>query len=206
MAGDYIEVTMEAVSAADPTSTKKFANVFHFRRLAGPGSPIKSQINTAFQTDIGAIVLLAVNEDYQQTFNVIRFIDDALDLPMQFAQAGVGAVTGQRLPDFVTASLGLKSLTRGRFARGRKSFGPITESSTTGDELTAGAIVLFGNVATAIATGFTDASSNVWIPIVRSSKPPAQYRVNPVVVVSYDIVTVTVNSMLGILKRRKVKA
>jgi len=205
MPGDYCEVTMLATSAADPTATKNFANVYHFRRLAGPGSAIKSQINSAFQTAIGDILLLALNVDYQQTFNVVRFFDDALDLPQQFTQAGVGAIAGERLPDFVTASIGLKCAVRSRSARGRKSLGPITESSTTGDELTAGAITLFGNYATALATGFTDASANVWIPVVKSGKPPAQYTVNPVTVVTYDVASVTVNSILGLLKRRKVK-
>jgi hypothetical protein len=206
MAGDYIEIAALAVSAADPTATKKFANVYHFARIAGAGTPIKSQLNTAFQSTIVAPLLLALNEDYQQTFNVVRFIDDALDLPQEFAQAGVGAITGQRLPDFVTASIGLKSAVRSRSARGRKSLGPITESSTTGDELTAGAITLFGAYATALAGGFTDGSGNVWASVVRSSKPPAQYRVNPVVVQVYYVTLVTVISILGILKRRKVRA
>lgn len=205
MAGNYAEITMLATSAADPTSTKAIANVYHFRRLAGPGSAIKAQLNAAFQTAIGDVLLNALNEDYGQTFNVVRFFDDALDLPEQFTQTGVGQISGQRLPDFVTASIGLKSAVRSRSGRGRKSLGPISESSTTGDELSAGAITLFGLYATALATGFTDASGNVWIPVIKSGKPPAQYVVNPVVVVSYDVVSVVVNSILGVLKRRKVR-
>lgn len=205
MAGDFVEIVCLATSAADPTATKPFANVYHFRRLAGPGSAIKSEINTAFQTDIVTPLLNALNEDYAQTFNVVRFFDDATDLAIQFTETGVGAITGARLPDYVTANVGLKTFVRSRSARGRKSLGPLSKSSTIGDELTSGAITLFGLYATALATGFTDASGNVWIPIVKSGKPPAQYIINPVVVVSYDVVLCTVNSLLGLLKRRKVR-
>lgn len=205
MPGDYVEITMNATSAADPTATKKIANVYQFRRLAGPGSAIKTQIETAFQASIGAALLLCLNEDYQQTNNVVRFFDDALDLPLEVTQVGVGAITGARMPDYVTVSVLLKSAVRSRSGRGRKSLGPITKASTVGDELTSGFITTCGGYATALISGFTDASANIWIPVVKSGKPPAEYTVNPVTVVTYDVALVGINSVLGILKRRKVR-
>src|SRR6185369_10229806 len=205
MAQDFCEVTMLATIAPDPTTSKNVANVYHFRRASGVGTPSKSEINTAFQAGIAAPLLLTLNEDYAQTYNVVRFFDDALDLPILFTQTGVGAIVGQRLPDYATATVRLKGNVRSRSGRGRKSYSPITEADTTGDDLTSAAKTRFDTVAAAILAGFTDASGNVWVPVVKSNKPPAQYTVNPVYVVTYDIIQTAANINLGILKRRKVK-
>lgn len=205
MAFDYIEVAMLGTIAADPTYSKNVANVYHFQRIAGAGTPVKSQINTAFQAGIGAAVIAALNVDYSQTFNTVRFFDAATDAPEEFAQAGVGAIPGERLPDYVTATVRLKGYIRSRSARGRKSYSPITEADSTGDNLTAGAKTRFDTVAAAILAGFTDASGNVWIPTIKSGKPPAQYTVDPVFVVAWAVASCTANINLGVLKRRKIK-
>jgi len=205
MAQDYVEIAMLGVSTAETVTAKNIANVYQFRRVITGSGPLKSQIDTAFQAAIGDIVLLALSVDYTQSMNTIRFFDDALDAPLPFTHTGVGGVAGQRSPDYVSATVRLKSNVKGRFARGRKSYGPIAESSTTGDHLTAGAITLFTNVAAAILAGFTDAGGNQWVPTVKSSLPPAQYTENPVTVVTYYVTAAIVNTNLGILKRRKVK-
>jgi hypothetical protein len=205
MADDYIEVGMLGVIAADPSISKNIANIYQFRRLAVVAPPSKAEINTAFQASIGAAVLAALNVDYTQTFNTVRFFDNAIDPAQEFVQAGVGAIAGERQPDYVTATVRLKASIRSRSGRGRKSYSPITEADTTGDNLTAGAKTRFDTVAAAILAGFTDASGNIWKPVIKSSKPPAQYTVNPVTLAVYDVISATANINLGILKRRKVK-
>jgi len=205
MALDNVEIAMLGVIAADPSYSKNVANVYQFRRtLTGP-APSKSEINTAFQASIGAAVIAALNVDYAQSFNSIRFFDDALDPIVSFTQAGVGAIAGERAPDYVTATVRLKGNVRSRSGLGRKSYSPIAETDTTGDNLATAAKTRFDTVAAAILAGFTDASGNVWIPIIKSTIPPAQYTVNPVNLVIYDIVSTSANINLGILKRRKVK-
>ena len=205
MAFDNVEIAMLGVIAADPTISKNVANVYQFRRtLTGP-APSKTEINAAFQASIGAAVIAALNVDYAQTFNNIRFFDDALDPIVPFAEAGVGAIAGERAPDYVTATVRLKGNVRSRSGLGRKSYSPLTESDTTGDNLATAAKTRFDAVAAAIAAGFTDASGNVWIPIIKSTIPPAQYKENPVNLIIYDVVSVSANLNLGVLTRRKIK-
>jgi hypothetical protein len=191
--------------AADPTISKNVANVYHFRRLAGIVSPGKASINTAFQTAIGDLVLAALNVDYSQTYNVVRFFDDAIDPAEQFVQAGVGAIAGERLPDYVTATVRLKGNVRSRSGRGRKSYSPITEVDSTGDNLSTAERTRWNTVAAAILAGFTDGDGNQWISIIKSGVLPAQYKMNPTTVVTYNVIQTSTNANLGILKRRKVK-
>lgn len=199
-----VEVAMKGTSVSDTGEAKTIINVYHFRRTNTTFALSKSQINTAFQAGIGAAVLAALNERYTQSENIIRWVDDALDPPQSFTQTGTGAITGESHPDFVTASLQLKTGLRGRHYRGAKRYAPISEADTKGDVLDASGITLITAIGTAILAGFVDANGNNWEPVILSTTL-SQLQTNPTTVVANDITSTRLNKSLGIMKRRKIK-
>lgn len=205
MAIRYVEIVSQAFAVARGSDQKNIFNIWHWRTAADAVSVNKSNIQAAFQTAIMTPMLAFLNVDYTQTANTVRFFDDALDAPIPFVQTGVGLVTGDRLETFIAAVVRLKSANKGKFARGNKHLGPVSESQSSGDVLTSGAITLLTAIATAVGAGFTDSDGNLWLPIVKSSHAPAQYMTNPVTVVSFDVIAAVVNHTLGSMRRRKVK-
>jgi len=199
------EISMLAVAAAEGGGVKNFANIYHFQRTSPSGTLNKSHVEAEFNTAITPSILAALGVDYTQTFDTVRMVDDALDPAIAVARTGVGARSGLRLPDFSAVTIRLNTATRGRFARGSKHFGPIAQSDCIGDTaLSPTAIARFQTIATAILTGFTDADGNVWLPIILSRVPPAQFKVNPVIYQSYQINAAVVNLTIGTMHRRKV--
>lgn len=205
MAQQYVEIVTQAYAVARGGSTKPIYNVWHFRRTAAVLAVSKAQIEAAFQASVGAALLAFLSVDYTQTNTTVRFFDDALDAPIAFPETGVGAIAGERLETFVAAVFSYKSAVKGKFARGNKHLAPIAEADSNGDVLTSASQTRLQAVADAYKNGFTDAGGNVWIPIVKSNKAPAQYKTNPVVVVTYDVIGVSINKTTGTMKRRKVK-
>lgn len=205
MPNSYVQIVSYGYATAIGGGVKNFINVYYFRRT-GTGNPlVKANIEAAFQTAIMSKVLAAVSVSYTQIQNTVRFIEDALDPPIGFAEVGVGAIAGDRAPDFVAVTLQLRTMVRGRFARGSKHYGPIAESDTLGDTLVAGAVTRFNAIGTALTTGFTDADANTWFPSVVSNKPPAQYKVNPVTLIANDVTSTLLNKSMGTMRRRKIR-
>lgn len=199
------EITMLATAAAAGAGVKNFANVYHFRRTSNGGTLVKANVEAAFYAAISPSILAALSVDYTQIGDSCRMIDDALDSPIFVVRSGVGARTGDRLPDFAAATIRLYTATRGRFARGSKHFGPIAESDSLGDaEVTPTQITRLRAIGTAMLAGFTDSDGNIWKLVVLSRKPPAQYAVNPTTLVTYECTSTLVNLTLGTMRRRKV--
>lgn len=205
MAQQYVEITALAIIQAGGGSSKNVANVYHFRRTGSSLPVVKANVEAAFQTAIGAKVLLALEVDYVMTANTVRFYDDALDPPASFTETGVGAIAAPRDANFVSGTIQLKTGLRGRSGRGSKHYSPFADADIVGDVLTAGAQTRLNAILTAILAGFTDSDGNVWVCQIRSTRPPAQYRVNPVTVVANDVTSGKINKTLGTMKRRKVK-
>lgn len=206
-AGDkqFVEIVVQAATVARGGQSKPVFNIFHYRRTNIVLPVTKAHIETAFQADVGALMLLALNVDYEQTITTIRFFDDATDAPLAFTETGVGAISGERMDSFVAVTVQLKTAIRGRIGRGSKHFGPIGESQSNGDVLVAGSITLFQNLGAGIVDGFTDADANFWQPVIKSGKSPAQYAVNPCTVVTNDVIAYRLNQNPGTMKRRKIK-
>ena len=207
MAQEYVEIITYAYATAIGGSTKNFLNVYDYTRLSTVNPVNKTNIEAAFQTQVGTPLLAALSVSYTQTYTTVRFFDDALDAPQAFTEAGVGAIAGDRAPDYVCVTAQFGTGLRGRSYRGSKHWGPIAETDTLGDCLSvpAGAVTRFTNLYQAFVAGFTDADGNTWVPVVKSSKPPAQYAVNPVTVVANIIVSGKLNKSLGTMRRRKIK-
>lgn len=203
----FIEFITQGYSVARGGGTKKFFNIFHFRRTTTVNVVDKTHINTAFNLIIGPAILAALSVDYTQTANTVRFFENPLDAPFTITQAGVGAIAGDRLPDFAAVVTQFHSGFRGKPFRGSKHWGPIAESDTTGDDLTAGAVTRFTTVMTSVVAGFTDADGNVWVPGIKGGVrfgSPAQYLVAPTTTVWTDIGYGVLNKSLGTMKRRKI--
>lgn len=205
MANMNAQVVAYGVSASQGGGTKNIVNVFNFQRTTDVNPLSKTNIEGAFNTAIMTPMLAALSVDYTQTHVTVRFIDDALDAPASVTRAGVGAIAGERLPDYNAAVVQLKTSLRGRRYRGSKHFGPIAESDTDGDLLVPAAQTRFNTLGTAIVTGFTDADGNVWKSTIVSSMPPAQYKVNPTTVVATIVISKVLNKSVGTMRRRKVK-
>lgn len=203
MAQEFLQVAMQGSIAAGGSSAKTVVNLYHFRRTSLLNPVNKSNINTAFQTAIGDVVLLALQAAYTQQYNIIRFFDDALDFAAPYAQSGVGAIATARSPDYVNAVVRYKANVNSRSGKASNHYAPIAEADTDGDVLTSGAITRFTAIGDAVLAGFTDSDGNNWLPVVKSSKFGAQYKTNPTTVVTFPFVQRIVNHSLGIMKRRK---
>lgn len=206
--GDYIHVVTVGESADGGAGSKPILNSYYFHRVGGPGSPSKSQINTAFQTAIQGPVLAALSVAYGQLINQIRFIDDANDGFQDFTQSHPGIITGERLPDSSAVVVRMKTAVRGKWAQGSKHYGPIAEDDTDGDILETAAAARFATIGTALVSGFTDAGGNVWkstIVSIGSVLHASQLSVNPTTVNANDVTKMLVNQTLGTMRHRKPK-
>lgn len=209
MAHDYVNLVTVASTADEGAGSRPNLNVYAFHRISGSADPSKASINTAFQSAIQAKVLLALHEDYTQTANMIRFWDDYNDPYQTFTQSHQGAVTGERLPDYVAVTLQLKSAIRGRWGRGSKHYSPIAEADTDGDVLTSGSIALFEDIRDALVAGFTDGDGNVWKSFIISLSGPNGSIIPlpplPVTIKGNDVVSSIVNTRTAWMRRRKAR-
>lgn len=201
------ELVMRGQAAAGGSNAKNIAFVFHYRRAAVAVNPTKTALNTIFQANVAAPIVAALNVRYAATFNDVRWLDDAEDPYQPFASALVGAIAGDSMDTFSAAYILFRTAVRGRFARGSKHLGPMSEADSTGgtdDLFNAAALTRLGTVATAMLANLTDATGNIWTPCVVSRKAPAQYKVNPTTVVRNDVTQVLVNKRIGSMRKRKV--
>jgi len=200
------EIQLRGIITGGGAGEIRTSFVFHFRRLATAIDPTKTAINTAFQANISASIAAALNVDWSATTNTVRYIQDALDAPTEFANADDGAITGDRLQSYASAYLLMRSAVRGRFYRGSKHLGPFSESDVTHatgcDIFNAGAVTRLQTICTDILAGFTDATLNVWVPCILS-RAKSQLTENPTTVVTNDVVQILPNQRLGTEIRRK---
>jgi hypothetical protein len=203
-----VETSVIAQVAAGGSNSKPFAFVFHWRRTATVLAVSKAQVDTAFQSSVVVPLALALNLTWTQSNNTVRWVNDALDAPIQFSHAAVGAVTGDRMATIDAAFLLMRTGIRGKSYRGSKHFGPMSESDSTSgtdDIWNAGCLTRLGAVAAAILAGFTDAAGNIWVPSVLSRRL-SQLVSNPTTVVANDVVQIAVNKRIGSMRHRHVKS
>lgn len=205
MAQQYIEIVAKATLAGSVGGSKNIANVFHFRRVSTANPFNKTNVEAAFQGTIMAAVLLASSQDYVQAGTTVRLLDDATDPPQTFAETGPGVIATDRLPGFDSVVVQLKTAIKGKSGRGSKHFAGIPEIQTTQNILTGTGPTLWGAVRDAMIAGFADIDGNVWVLGINSHKAPAQWLVNPVVLVWNDVTAGLLNLTLGTMRRRKVR-
>lgn len=194
------EIVMQGNVAAGGSNATPVNNVFHFRRTGVTVNVSKGNMSAAFKAAIGDIICAAYSLRYTQADVTIRCVDDSTDLATSFAVTTAGAVTGDSLPVDQMVSMNLRTGTRG--VRGGKRYGPIAESSTTGEVLNTAGLLLWNAVQTAHLAGFTDASGNVWVPVVLSKEQSE--LTNPTTIVTFDVTQIVLAKDIRTLKRRKV--
>jgi len=198
----YAQVTMHATVVARGGEVKNVANVYNFRRTTSVNPRVKGNVDTAFQAGIGAAVLAALNVDYEQYANTVRWLDDALDQPQDFTHANVGGRTGQRYDNFTAAFILLK--TTSRKTKGSKHYSPLAESDVEGDGIVSPLTTNLAAIGTAILAGFTDSDGNVWQSTVVNTKN-AIFGVNPTLFGDSIVTAVYPRQTVGTMKRRKVR-
>jgi hypothetical protein len=202
-----IEVHVHGICAAGGSSAK-FSDYSYFYQRQNPALPLptKTQIDAAFQAQVVVPLGTCVNARWTQTRNSIRYIDDALDAFVDFSHAVVGSVTGDSMATTLAAFQIFRTGLRGKSYQGKKHFFPLSESDTVAgsdDLLDATALGRFTALATAELAGFTDASGNIWKPIVFSRKL-SQVKTNPTTVVANLVTAIATNKRIGEMKHRKV--
>jgi hypothetical protein len=201
----YAEVKMFGIADAEGSSDHPFTFSFYFQRANLALGISKAQIEAIFQTNIALPIMAALNVDAIQTFNTVRFPDDALDPPLQVTRTTPGLITGDALPKANTAYLLLRTTNRGRSYRGSKHLFPLSESDTTAgsaDLLNTAAKARFTTIATAINAVMTDAGGNVWTSVILSRKN-SQLTINPTAIVATPVNAVLVNSRIGRMSKRE---
>lgn len=204
----HVEVGANLVAAAGGSNNHNFLFTFNFRRTTVINTPSKTAFETAFQATLMVPMMAALNNRATQTFNAVRWIDDALDAPVPVSRAVVGGVAGDSMAMHVSTYVLLRTGLRGKNYRGAKHFGPVSEADTTAgtdDILNAASLALWATFHTAWAAGFTDANGNVWKPELISRKL-STLRTNPTNIVANDLTLIIQRKSLGRMKKREVKS
>jgi len=197
------EVTINATLAAAGSNVVPIANVFHYTRDSTVPVLSKTSLATKFIADIVDLMVLGQSSRYVVQNVSIRWVDDALDAPLEVADASAGAIGTDSLPADSAVFMLLKTSLRGRRYMGRKFFAGIPEAHTTGDVLNVTGLPFWEDVRDQLMLPSTDAEGNVWRLQVLSRMPPSQLTANPTTVVRTEVTTVKLNSRITDLDRRK---
>ena len=201
----HVEIHMKGAVTAAGSSQKLIDNVFVFRRTATVLAVPKAAIETAFNTNVVAPILLALNNRFTQSMNTVRYLNDATDYPLEVSQAGVGAIAGDSMPVSASAFILMRTGLRGKSYRGSNHLGPMSESDTTGataDLFNAAAQARLATVAAAILAGFTDGTGNVWVPSI-VSRIQSVLKTNPTTIVANDVISCLPNKRVGWMRHRR---
>lgn len=203
----YAEIQVQGVASAQGGRATNTTTVYHFYRSVLGAVLVKSDVDTAFQAAIQTVVNAALNNTWTQQRNIIRWINDVTDPPISFTHINAGGVAGDRMPMHNAAFVRLTTLLRGKSNRGNKHFGPLSENDTTAgsaDILNAGALVNFGNVATALAAGFTSSGGNIWKFTIVSRRKSRLKVGQDGFVYANGVANLAVNKRVGRMRRREI--
>jgi hypothetical protein len=195
-----VQTRAHALSTSEPR-TKPVFNVWDFKRTTTGGTPSKTAAYNAFLTAVMTPLKACLSVSYVTDFSDYRWLDDPLDPYLTTALAATGTVTGDSVPSLNNAYLKLSSGIRGQNNRGSKHLGPIAESSTTLDQLNAGAITLFTTFSGSYLTGFTAADGFIYTPFLVSQQ---KSTFSPTIanVVGVSITSTVLNAVLGRMTKR----
>jgi len=204
MAGPHIFVRVQIRATALSTGelrTKTVYNVYDYKRTTTSGNPSKANFLTAFKTAVITPLSNCLSVSYIAGFSDVRWLDDPLDPYTTNSSIGTGTVAGDSLPSVNNVCMRLGTGVRGRSNRGSKHFGPIAESHTLLDYLTAAAITLWGTFQAAYLANITASDGFVYSPCVVSQKNSV-FNATTATVVANVVTTTTVNNYLGIMRKR----
>ena len=204
----FAEIAVKGHSVESDGGVKPFVNIFHFNRESGPGVGTELELHSAFMTIIAVPMGAVLSASYVADFNIVRFMDNPLNAGVPFANPIIGQVAGDRLPNFNASVIRKNTYARGRSYRGSNHYGPIAESDTLLDNLTAGALVFLQALATALTScggaggGVTLPGGDVWRLSVFSTVL-SNFTSNPIQVTGSWVNATVANQRLGTMRRRK---
>lgn len=203
MAGPHLNVRLQVRGHAVSTGearTKPVFNVYDFRRSVASGASVKANIITAFKTNVLTPLAACLSVSYATDFIDCRWLDDPLDPYLTQALALPGTITGDSLPSINNAYVQTGSGIRLGSNRGGKHYGPLAESSTTLDTLTAGAQALFATFCSAWLAGFTSDGS-VYTPFIVSARQSTLKKLIANVV-GVTMTTAVTRPVVGLMRHR----
>ena len=200
----FAEYAIAGHSIESDGGSRAFYNILHFARVTGPGTMTEAQLYTAISALLEPSLSAALSITYLADNTYVRFMDDPLRLRTANANGIVGAVTGDRLPNFNAVVTRKYTYGRGRSFRGSNHWGPIAESQTLLDNLTAGAFTLWHDVDLALLSLVNVATpdGSTWTLCVLS-QTLSNLTSSPSLFTGSLIRDVLLNHRLGTMKRRK---
>jgi len=199
------EIVLRGTIASGGSGAVTTNFVFHYRRTAVAVNPTKTALNTAFQAGPVVPLAAALNVGWSASINDVRWVNDAQDQYVSFANPAVGAIAGDRLSTVASVYLLFRTGLRGRAFRGSKHLGPFSESDVTAaneDLLNAAAQGRVGAINAALATPLVDATGNTW-NFTLLSRSLSQLTLNPTTVTVNDITQFLFNKRVGTMRRRQ---
>lgn len=183
---------------------RHLVNVFHYHKASGSGSPVLSQCLTSFADDVCSPIIAHLNVRCTGAKCELRPLDDPLVISLVTTPAtAAGAVTGDPLSASLAAVVSMDTGVRGRSFQGRKHFGGLSESdSDGGDELKASVITSWNAAIVPMTLAIGDGAGFTYNPCVLSSTL-SLVGATPPVFTGADVTTVTLNHILGTMRRRK---
>lgn len=200
-----IEIILRGDIASGGSGARPTFTVYHFRRTATVGAIDKTQAEIAFQAAIGTKQCACINNRWSQSSNNIRILNDPTDPFLTVSRVVAGGVAGDGLSSILWVYVLMRTTLRGGKYRGAKRIGPLSESDATagGDDiLNAAGIARFATYNAALLAGFTDATGDIWVPVV-VSRQGADFRASPAVFIQTDIGQIITNKRIGRTKVRE---
>lgn len=200
------EVIHQGNVASAGSNAKKFAFVWHFERAAVINSPDEVAVANGYMSNIGSLVMAALNARATTTNVSVRFMDDPLRPAVMTTDTTAGAITGDSLPMEDSAYLLFKTQLRGKSYRGAKHLFPMSESdtTTTSDLFNTACITRLGAIVTAALAGFTDASPNTWRTQIYSRRLSNPLLMPAALVVVTPVTSGLVRKSIGNMIKHKI--
>lgn len=201
---NILEARLQGAIEWEDTLLKPYVNVFHYHKFGGITTPNLGALADSMSGGLMAFFNGVFNVRMTDLLFSIRPLDDpTVPEQTQSVGAGAGTITGDPLSAALAAVITLGTGVRGRNFRGRKHIGGLSESfSTGGDELNSTGLTALGALATNLAVSIDDGGGNQYQLCVLSSTL-SQVNGTPPVFTGADVTTVTLNHILGTMRRRK---
>lgn len=203
----FAEIVIKGHSVESTGLSKPFNNILHFVRATGTGGHPVEDLSQAVIDQLEPSLSAALSVAYVADFIEGRYMDDPTFMPVPIANPIVGAISGDRLPNFNAVVTRKKTYQRGRSYRGSNHWGPVAESDTTLDNLNAGAITRWTDVKIAIeglGIAGVDVAGNQWHLFVLSPTL-SSLSLNPALFTGSRVGQALLNTHIGTMRRRKEK-
>jgi hypothetical protein len=200
--GTNAEIIVQGTVATSGGGSKQFVNAFHVQTAAAVPATTKAQLWTGFAAAIWTPLAAFLSVDYVGSAASVRWMDNALDIPVVTGVPANGGTALPRLDTALAVTLLLRTNNKGRSYRGSKHFGPIATADVLKDELTAGALVNWHAVLATITGVFATAADTYYCTVY--SRKLSQPLVNPTTIINTAIqASSRVNKTIGTMRRRK---